>query len=77
MLTNERSKYTVYAGPTGDHTDDHGFDYDCPADTIAEAKEKAREAISKEFAVSNEMSAPFGYACVMDRRGACVYEVGI
>lgn len=41
-----------------------GSDYDTHADTLKEAKQKARYCLTEAFRIYGEMSARFGYAIV-------------
>ncbi len=53
-----------------------GSDYDMRADTLKEAKERARYSVTEAFRVSGEMSTRFTYARVMDTKdgGVCVWD---
>lgn len=66
------SSYTIYAYRSQDTVSD-GSDFDDTADTLKEAKRKAKHFISDEFRASAEMSERFGYAAV-HKDGECVYD---
>ncbi len=70
---NDSPRYHVYAYATSDTS--RGSAYDTPADTLREAKERARYCVSEAFRVSGEMSTRLTFARVMDREGACVWDV--
>lgn len=70
---NSEYKYFIYAYDSEETWED-GHLYETVADTIKEAKEKAKYSLSEAFRISGEMSARFGYARVLNRKGECVYD---
>ncbi len=48
--------------------------FDDQADTLAEAKRKARYFLSEAFRVSGEMTYRAGYARVENEQGECVFD---
>lgn len=66
--------YTIHAYRSQE-TVDKGSDYDTTADTVVEAKKRARYCLSEGFRQSAEMSTRLGYAKVTnDRTGECVFD---
>lgn len=66
-------KYRIHAYPTQDYISD-GSHYDTSADTLAEAKSRARYCLTEEFRLSSEASRRLGYAQVLNQAGECVYD---
>ena len=54
---------------------DCGCDFDDEADTLTEARHKARHFLSPEFAASGEMSGRFSRVTVTDANGDCVIDL--
>lgn len=67
------SSYTIYAYRS-QATVDSGSDYDTTADTLAEAKKRARYSVSEEFRQSAEMSTVLGYAQVRNGSDEIVFD---
>jgi hypothetical protein len=67
------SAYTIYAYRSQE-TVDSGCDYDTVADTLAEAKRRARYTVSEEFRQSGEMSTVLGYAQVRNGADEVVFD---
>ena len=59
---------------TSHETMDRGTDAETTADTLKEAKAKARHYISEDFRRLAEMSARLMYAQVLDGNGECVAD---
>ena len=67
------SSYTIYAYRSQETIDD-GCDYDTTADTLAEAKKRARYTVSEEFRQSAEMSTVLGYAQVRNEADEVIFD---
>ena len=66
--------YSILAYRSQD-TEREGCDYDTTADTLADAKKRARYCTSEEFRVSSESSSRLGYAKVInDSTGENVFD---
>lgn len=67
------TSYTIYAYRSQE-TVDSGSDCDTTADTLAEAKKRARYMVSEAFRQSAEMSAVLGYAQVRNGADEIVFD---
>ena len=68
------TKYTVEAGHTQDQIKNDGFDVSYRADTLQEAKARARYLLSDEYRRASEASTRLGYAHVINAAGECVAD---
>lgn len=71
-MKTEKAKYTVYAYASGDSA--RGYDYETSADTLAEARKRARYCLSEEFRLSGEMSHRLAMAKVFNGADECVFD---
>ena len=73
---SEEPKYYVEGFRTQDDAHpNRGSSVDYPADTVAEAKKRAKGIITEDFAKRMEMSEPLMYARVTNRfTGECVFD---
>ncbi len=65
--------YTITAYRSQE-TVSEGSDYDTTADTLAEAKKRARYTVSEEFRKSGEMRAVFGYSQVRNGADEIIFD---
>ena len=68
------TKYTVEAGHTQDQIKNDGFDVSYRADTLQEAKARARYLLSDEYRRASEASTRLGYAHVINAASECVAD---
>lgn len=69
----ENISYTIYAYRSQE-TVDRGSDYDTTADTLAEAKKRARYTTSEAFRQSAEMTTRLSYAQVRNDADEIVFD---
>lgn len=66
--------YHVKAARTQEKVEAGQCDVSCAADTLKEAKAKAKYMLSEEWARAAEMSEPFGYVAIV-RDGELIDEL--